>query len=592
MLRQGVVVLVLAAPVASAQVQSFGDRWAGFEPAPSMLGAAGVSSSTIEVDFAVGDLDADGHDDLVVARKEPFTKPGARTNLLFMNEGGALVDRTALYAASSDVAGDNGFLTPTTDRDVQIADLDLDGWLDVVTCTALMDGAPKALSHPRVYANQQSAAGAWQGLRYEEARIPQLVTFGGLPVAPHANAVLVGDVNGDGAPDLYLVDHDTGFDGYSEPGSWDLEDRLLINDGGGFFTDETQLRLSSVMYTGGFGLGGLIGDYNLDGANDVLRGSTGSISDSVQEVSVTYNNPASVGHFAIYQEAYNLSPYAVASGDLNQDGRLDFVVGDDANDRYALNTGVDALGRVIWSSSMLFDFLTGSDDGFTGQILIEDLDRDDWADVLIADQDIDVGGSNRRLHLYHNLGGAPGDVVLLREERQSAQASSWLGVDGLHSSDLTGTYDVAALDVDGDGWKELVVGRAAGTAVWRNTTGEQVCQPDLGSGGPGSAELSLCGAALTSGQSADLVVSHARLNAGGILAFGFAPASIPFAGGTVAVIPIGFQSFTTDDGGKWVLPGVTSSGGPVDVYLQAAVVDPAQPFGFALTNAVRAELLP
>src|SRR5262245_10089353 len=133
MLRLGVVVLPLAVSSAAAQVQSFGDGWAGFEAAPGLLAAGGVSSSSIEVDFAVGDLDADGDDDLVVARKEPFTKPGARTGLLFINSNGVLVDRTALWAAASDVAGDSGFLTPTTSRDVELADLDQDGWLDVVT---------------------------------------------------------------------------------------------------------------------------------------------------------------------------------------------------------------------------------------------------------------------------------------------------------------------------------------------------------------------------------------------------------------------------------------------------------------------------
>ena len=34
-----------------------------------------------------------------------------------------------------------------------------------------------------------------------------------------------------------------------------------------------------------------------------------------------------------------------------------------------------------------------------------------------------------RLHVYHNLGGAPGAYVLLREERQSSAASSWIGRD-------------------------------------------------------------------------------------------------------------------------------------------------------------------
>src|SRR5262245_65418011 len=101
MLRRGIFTVVLAVLSLPAQGQSFGDGWAGFEPAPGLLAASGVSSATTEVDFAVGDLDADGDEDLVVVRKEPYTKPGARTNLLLMNGNGVLVDRTAPWASAS-----------------------------------------------------------------------------------------------------------------------------------------------------------------------------------------------------------------------------------------------------------------------------------------------------------------------------------------------------------------------------------------------------------------------------------------------------------------------------------------------------------
>ena len=86
-----------------------------------------------EKDFAWGDVDGDGDTDLVVVRKQPFTSPVGRANVLFLNESGVLVDRTALYASASDVAGDSGFLTPTNDRDVLLVDVTGDGRLDLVT---------------------------------------------------------------------------------------------------------------------------------------------------------------------------------------------------------------------------------------------------------------------------------------------------------------------------------------------------------------------------------------------------------------------------------------------------------------------------
>ena len=85
--------------------------------------------------MAWGDLNKDGWIDLVIVRKQPFTTGVGYPNTLLMNEGGQLVDRSAAYASASDVPGDSGFLTATNDRDVVIADVDNDGWLDVITAT-------------------------------------------------------------------------------------------------------------------------------------------------------------------------------------------------------------------------------------------------------------------------------------------------------------------------------------------------------------------------------------------------------------------------------------------------------------------------
>ena len=96
-------------------------------------------------------------------RKQPFTSTGRRRNVLLMNEDGVLVDRTNELASLSDVPGDEGFLTPTNDRDVVLSDVDGDGWLDIVTSVTLSDGEPKHISHPRVYMNLGEDGGTWLG---------------------------------------------------------------------------------------------------------------------------------------------------------------------------------------------------------------------------------------------------------------------------------------------------------------------------------------------------------------------------------------------------------------------------------------------
>jgi ribosome biogenesis GTPase len=102
------------------------------------------------------------------------------------------------------------FLTPTNDRDVALVDVDDDGWLDIVTAAALSDPAPKHIGHPRIYINkgQDAGTGDWLGFRYEEARIPEVLSHvGNSGFIPRFAAVAAGDVTGDGLPDLCFSDY-------------------------------------------------------------------------------------------------------------------------------------------------------------------------------------------------------------------------------------------------------------------------------------------------------------------------------------------------------------------------------------------------
>ena len=59
-----------------------------------------ANSDPEEKDMWAADFDNDGHEDVIVVRKQPFsspTQPGKST-LLLMNLGGVLTDQTALYA--------------------------------------------------------------------------------------------------------------------------------------------------------------------------------------------------------------------------------------------------------------------------------------------------------------------------------------------------------------------------------------------------------------------------------------------------------------------------------------------------------------
>lgn len=412
---------------------------------PGMNDPAVSISDSNEKHYAWGDIDKDGDIDLVCVRKQPYNSTVRRRNMLFLNEGiaeghsinGVLIDRTAEYVTDA-TDGGQGFLDLTNDRDAALIDVDGDGWLDIVTATTYGQGLSKTISHPRVYINMREVDGQWQGFRYEEARTPTL------PMKPNFCGVGYGDVTGNGFPDLYYIDYNN-----------DLEDRLWINDGAGFYTDESVLRLTYEMRESEFGVNAVIADMNGDGVQDVVKDRANG---TPYRISISYNDPDQEGIFDAFETVYSGSPYFVAVADLNNDGLLDIVLQDDGIDRYYLNQGNGPNGLADFVG---FTFPPQSS-GFEGTIKLADLNNDNFIDVLVADETVNGVGTlcGRHLLIWRNLGDIP--------EISFEEAAG-----GIPVVERTGTFDVAPIDIDGDGWTDLVIGTCAGTSVWMS-------QPPLG----------------------------------------------------------------------------------------------------------------
>jgi hypothetical protein len=433
------------------------------ETATRLSALSGNGASDVEEkDYAWGDVDQDGDIDLVSVRKEQFTSAGKRTNVLYMNENGVLTDRTTEYATDTDVPGDRGFNTPTNDRDVLLVDLDQDTWLDIVTAVTISDGDSKAIGHPRIYRNKGSIAGVWQGFRYEVNRIPTMLSLTGGSFNPRFCSVAAGDLDGDGAPELWFGDYDSsGAGGVGEPAGADFDDRLLMNDGNGFFTDVTNgpgshfagtITVGASSYPfqrSAFGAAAAIEDMNGDGLKDIVKQTA---LNPPQYIGIGYNKASNPGYFDTYRSVYTTAPYFVSVGDLNNDNQMDMVISDDGTDRYMLNTGNNAQGLATFST---VQFPTATN-GFGGQSVIADLNNDGWNDVLISDVDVDIGPcGNRVADILRNNGNAP-----------SVTFTSDIG--NLTTSFLSGVHNFAVFDINGDGWLDLVVGRCTTTQVWMN----------------------------------------------------------------------------------------------------------------------------
>ena len=414
----GAIFLLSPAAVRAGDWVEFVDATATRLVAESAVGTGDVE----EKDFAIGDLDRDCRTDLVVVRKTPFSNAGGRRNVLFMNEGGVLTDRTATLAPA--------FLDATDDRDVQLADFDGDGWLDIVTAGTFSEV-------PRILMNQgRDQKGVWLGVAYDPGRIPAFTP------PPKFCSVAVGDVSGGLGPDLYFTDYENG-----------LEDRLLINDGGGFFSDETSTRLTPAMASSVFGTSSQIADFNLDGSNDIVKvNSSGNAPPpgTSPPISILYNDGG--GEFTFQDDIYDVAPYQVAAADFTQDGRLDLLVVDDGQDRYLVNTGNDAQGHAEFTQSTV-----GSSPGtafFGGSSRFADFDGDGILDAIVADVDTDIAGFGGRLVLLRGQ-GTPPNVALV--DPLAGATRSWTA---------QGTFDAVGMHVDQDGNLDLVVGAFDGTRVF------------------------------------------------------------------------------------------------------------------------------
>jgi hypothetical protein len=593
----GAACVVFVAPSALAQ---FNIQWLTLTQDTNRLKSSnGVTNSDLvgngdEKDFGVADVNKDGWDDLAVGKKIQVSFPGKREGRLMMNEKGTLVDRTVQYASASTTGGDQGFKEPLDCRDVEFADFNGDTWLDMVsTQTDLSNDTSatgKRTTHPRIYMNLGvDGSGNWLGFRHEDNRIPQLKTVGNINGVVRFCDSTAGDVDQDGDIDLYFVDYDTDENGHSEPSNLDLNDRLLLNDGSGFFTDATVGSFNnSGMWSSAFGTECEFRDMNGDGKLDIVKIST--LTDSPNRNEVIYNNisPTTAPNFTGgFDSIANLSTgenYTFANGDINNDGRMDHLVGDDAVDHYIINTGNNALGQATWTSTINFTWLTGSGDPneFPGQMYAKDYNNDGWLDCLITDVDIDLPGCNRRTRIYHNRTGAVGATnIVLAEEKQQSGSGGWFGAIGWSGTYPKGVNDAGNIDIDHDGDLDIILGMCTGTHVWMNQTNPVVCQPTVFPASLGNLNLAACGQPLYSNLSTTIALTNGPANGSAVLLATLPGATpTPAFGGTVYLPVLSglVVSLPLNGSGAISLPLAGGSGpvGGVTIWVYAIAGSPIE----------------
>jgi hypothetical protein len=275
-------------------------------------------------------------------------------------------------------------------------------------------------------------------------------------------AIVTGDFNGDGIPDLAVLNG----------GSGDIS--VFLGDGHGGFTEQLSPDINGLparLSAGESPTGLTVADLNGDGKADLL------VSNGEGDVLVLLGNGD--GTFRPYQRLDQHVALAVA--DVNHDGKPEFVLANQASDQVILSSGQSS---PIWSQ--------GRQDGVRdpNAVKLADLNGDGIPDLIVAN-----GGGNNVL-VYPGLGN---------------------GMFGPARVFFAGTdpVSVAVADLNGDGVPDLVVankgsndvsvllGRGQGS-TWTLTPGPRL---DVGSGPVATAVADVNGDGIP-----DLFVANSESN--------------------------------------------------------------------------------
>ena len=237
-------------------------------------------------DVAVGDVNGDGLPDIVVTTNP--TSAGA-TILVFTQSN----TQPGTFVLSQSI------VTATRSGAIALADLNGDGRLDIAV-TSAVDNAPGTM---QVFLQNASTPGTFLA--------PTGYAVGLQPVA-----LAVGDLNGDGKPDLAVVNQGAG-DGSNPSVSVLLQNAAMP----GQFSNQISLPAARAP------MAIAIADIDGDGKQDIVTANAsgappfdGSVQIYFQQAPGAFGSPVKLGSFQ--------GSYTLAVGDLNGDQAPDIVVND------------------------------------------------------------------------------------------------------------------------------------------------------------------------------------------------------------------------------------------------------------------------
>ena len=377
---------------------------------------------------AVADLNKDGYPDIIFAQSAGYWE---------YRGGTALASPSRIFWG-----GKNGFardrytnIDASGASDVAVADLNNDGWPDIVLANRERNGKFDINSY--IY---------WGGKEgFAASRRTELPTN-------QANAVAVADLDKDGFADIVFA-NGAGTASF-----------VYLNDHSAFDAHRRiELPTSDAR-------GCAVGDLNGDGWPDLFI-TNFQTAGNHQTKSYLYWGSASGFSAGVRQEFETVGACGVSIGDLNEDGLPDVVVSN-----FAWGTTMDVPSYIYWNSKKgLSDRMRTSvfTHGAVGNT-IADINGDGHLDVIFNNTMAGTRGGVSPLYVY--WGNRTGNYT--PEHRQELPSVE--------------TYGWACADLNQDGWPDLIVANQA-------ETGRRITESFIYWGGPSGFSAERCSAIMGSG---------------------------------------------------------------------------------------------
>ena len=364
------------------------------------------------------------------------------------------------------------------------------------TATSLIVRVPTGATFaPITVLNASTALVAYSTQFFNPTFSPSKGSITGADIASKADfttgtgpyAVAVGDIDGDGKPDLAIANYGTS----SNPGNTVSVLRNTSTLGTISYATKVDFATGSVPIS--LAIGDIDGDGKLDlvvtkyndSSVSVLRntGSSGSISfatkvdfatgsrpysvaigdlngDGKPDLAVANNSSSTVSLFRNTGSSGTISfatkvnfttgtnPQSVSIGDIDGDGKYDLVIANYSSNTVSVLRNIDSIGTISFASKI--DFTTGTK---PRSVAIGDMNGDGKLDLVISNYDVGFGNT----------------VSVLRSTSTSGSVNFATKAD---FSTGSGPYTVALGDIDGDGKPDLATSNqnSNNISVLRNTS--------------------------------------------------------------------------------------------------------------------------